>query len=173
MTDYVVPITEPQLEFTNSPYAHPGFFAGLGSGKSQAATMRLVSLLQEDHGGAVAHYFPSYKLAKRRGLSGVQDYLKSQDYDFIVNKSDLTITIPELNNAVYYLDTYHDPDSIVSYEIAHGVVDELDTLNFELAEHAWRKINERIRLTTKHPCGNTLGVASTTDQGKTGFCFKK
>jgi len=169
----IVQITEPQLEFTQSEHAHPSFFAGLGAGKSEAATIRLVSLLQEDMGGAVAHYFPSYKLAKRRGLSGVQSYLKKMGYLYAVNKSDLTITIPALNDAVYYLDTYHDPDSIVSYEIAHAVIDELDTLNFENAEHAWRKINERIRLKTKHKCGNTLAVVSTTDQGKAGFCFKK
>lgn len=170
---HVVQITEPQLDFVNSQYAHPSFFAGLGSGKSEAATIRLVSLLQEDGCGAVAHYFPSYKLAKRRGMEGVQRYLKAQNYAFTVNKSDLTITIPELNDAVYYLDTYHDPDAIVSYEIAHAVIDELDTLNYENAEHAWRKINERIRLKTRHPCGNTLAVVSTTDQGKAGFCFKR
>lgn len=147
-------------------------FGGFGSGKSEGLIMRLVTLMEQDQGVSVGHYFPSYKLAKRRGLSGVQSYLKKLGYEFVVNKSDLTITIPALNNGIYYLDTYHDPDAIVSYEIAHGGVDELDTLKKENAEHAWRKISERIRQKTTHHCGNTLAVASTTDQGMSGFCYE-
>jgi hypothetical protein len=148
-------------------------FGGFGSGKSEGLIIRLVTLMEQDPGISVGHYFPSYKLAKRRGLSGVQAYLKRLGYAYILNKSDLTITIPALGNGVYYLDTYHDPDAIVSYEIAHGGVDELDTLKKEQAEHVWRKISERIRENTTHPCGNTLAVASTTDQGVNGFCFEK
>ena len=148
-------------------------FGGFGSGKSEGLIIRLVTLMEQDPGISVGHYFPSYKLAKRRGLSGVQAYLKKLGYEYILNKSDLTITVPALNHGVYYLDTYHDPDAIVSYEIAHGGVDELDTVRKELAEHVWRKISERVRENTTHPCGNTLAVASTTDQGVNGFCFEK
>jgi len=168
-----IKITAPQNEFIFSPHTHPGLFAGFGAGKSEAAIIRNVMLMQEDPGISTGHYFPSYKLAKRRGLSGAKDYLKRLGYSFVENKSDLTLTIPCLNDSVYYLDTYHDPDSIVSYEIAHGVVDELDTLNFENAEHVWIKITERIRQKTIHACGNTLAVASTTNQGVSGYCFKK
>ena len=148
-------------------------FGGFGSGKSEGLIIRLVTLMEQDPGISVGHYFPSYKLAKRRGLSGVQAYFKKLGYTYILNKSDLTITVPALNNGVYYLDTYHDPDAIVSYEIAHGGVDELDTLKKELAEHVWRKISERVREKTNHVCGNTLAVASTTDQGVNGFCYEK
>jgi len=148
-------------------------FGGFGSGKSEGIIIRLVTLMEQDPGISVGHYFPSYKLAKRRGLSGVQAYLKRLGYEYILNKSDLTITIPALAMGVYYLDTYHDPDSIVSYEIAHGGVDELETLIMDRAEHAWRKISERVRQKTNHHCGNTLAVASTTDQGVKGFCYQK
>lgn len=173
MIESRVKISRPQFELINSPHPHPAMFGGFGSGKSEGLIIRLVTLMQEDPGVSVGHYFPSYKLAKRRGLSGVQKYLRKLGYEYELNKSDLTITIPELNNGIYYLDTYHDPDAIVSYEIAHGGVDELDTLKLDQAEHAWRKIAERIRQNTIHPCGNTLAVASTTDQGTSGFCFSK
>jgi hypothetical protein len=129
--------------------------------------------MEKDPGVSVGHYFPSYKLAKRRGLSGVKSYLTRLGYKFEINKADLTVTIPELNNGIYYLDTYHDPDAIISYEIAHGGVDELDTLSSEKAEHAWTKITERIREQTTFEAGNTLAVASTTNQGTSGFCFAK
>jgi hypothetical protein len=167
-----IQITRPQELLINSPYPNPAMFGGFGSGKSEGLIIRLVTLMEQDPGVSVGHYFPSYKLAKRRGLSGVQAYLKRLGYEYTLNKSDLTITIPALNNGIYYLDTYHDPDAIVSYEIAHGGVDELDTLKTEQARHAWTKITERIRQKTSHPCGNTLAVASTTDQGMSGFCYE-
>ncbi len=173
MSSNIIEITAPQKELIFSPYVNPAMFGGFGSGKSEGLIIRLVTLMEQDPGISVGHYFPSYKLAKRRGLSGVQSYLKRLGYEFTLNKSDLTITIPELNNGIYYLDTYHDPDAIVSYEIAHGGVDELDTLKIDNARHAWTKITERIRQKTTHPCGNTLAVASTTDQGVSGFCYEQ
>lgn len=172
MSNEPIRITRPQEQLIFSPHPNPAMFGGFGSGKSEGLIIRLVTLMEQDPGISVGHYFPSYKLAKRRGLSGVQAYLTRLGYEYTLNKSDLTITVPALNNGIYYLDTYHDPDAIVSYEIAHGGVDELDTLNKERAEHAWRKISERIRQVTTHPCGNTLAVASTTDQGMGGFCYE-
>ena len=173
MSNSVIEITRPQEQLINSPHPNPAMFGGFGSGKSEGLIIRLVTLMEQDPGVSVGHYFPSYKLAKRRGLSGVQAYLKRLGYEYVLNKSDLTITIPALGHGVYYLDTYHDPDAIVSYEIAHGGIDELDTAKKELAELVWRKVSERIRENTTHPCGNTLAVASTTDQGVNGFCFEK
>lgn len=173
MTSAHIKISRPQCDFINSPHPHPAMWGGLGSGKSEALIIRLISLMQAEPGISVAHYFPSYKLAKRRGLGGVQDYIKRLGYGYSLNKSDLTITIPELNDGIYYLDTYHDPDSIVSYEIAHGGIDELDTLQYDQAEKVWTKIAERMRQKTNHICGNTLAVASTTNQGVKGFGYKR
>lgn len=173
MTDNRINITRPQAEFIASEHPHPAIFGGFGSGKSEAIILRLITLIEKDPGISVGHYFPSYKLAKRRGMSGVKSYLDRRGYKYEVNKADLTITIPELNNSVYYLDTYHDPDAIVSYEIAHGGIDELDTLSAEKAQDVWTKITERVRSKTTFKHGNTLSVASTTDQGTSGFCYAK
>jgi hypothetical protein len=165
-------ITRPQELLINSPHPHPAFFGGLGSGKSEGLIIRLITLMEQDPGISVGHYFPSLKLARRRGLSGVKSYLKRLGYEYELNKSELTFTIPALNNGVYCLDTYHDPDSIVSYEIAHAGVDELDTLKKEDAQHAWTKITERVREYANHPCGNTIAVASTPDHGLSGFGYE-
>lgn len=172
LSNDVIEISRPQHDLIFSPYPNPAMFGGFGSGKSEGLIIRLVTLMEQDAGVSVGHYFPSYKLAKRRGLSGVRAYLNRLGHKYTVNKSDLTITVHTLNDGIYYLDTYHDPEAIVSYEIAHGGVDELDTLDIEKAEHAWTKITERIRQKTTHPCGNTLAVASTTNQGMSGFCYK-
>lgn len=173
MPTYNIQITEPQHEFIYSPHKFVGLFAGLGSGKTEAAIIRLVTLMQQDIGISVAHYFPTYRLASRRGLTGVQNYLKRLGYEYILNKTTMTITIPELNNGIYYLDTYSDPNSIVSYEIGHCVIDELDTLKKEQAEFVFRKVAERVRQNANHECGNTISVVSTPDGGINGYCYSK
>ena len=165
-----IQITAPQAEFVFSEHAHPSIFGGFGSGKSQGATLRLVHLITQNPGIDVSHFFPSYRLAKRRGLYGTIKYLRSLGIEYVLNKADLTIYIPQFGSTIY-LDTYHDPDSIVSYEVAHAVVDELDTLAKEDAERVWVKVVERTRQICLHPCGNTIGCVSTTNQGDSGFCY--
>lgn len=167
-----IQITEPQAEFAFSEYAHPGFFAGFGAGKSQAATIRLVHLITQDPGIDVSHFFPSYRLAKRRGLYGTAAHLRNLGIEYTLNKSDLTLYLPAFGSTIY-LETYHDPESIVSFEVAHAVVDELDTLRKEDAELVWQKVVERVRQKCSHPSGNTIGCVSTPDQGVVGFCYDK
>lgn len=132
--------------------------------------MRLFHLITQDPGIDVSHFFPSYRLAKRRGLQGITNHLQALGIEYIVNKSDLTVFIPKFGST-FYLETYHDPDAIVSFEVAHAVIDELDTLSKDQAEHVWQKVTERVRQRCNHPAGNTLGCVSTPDQGTAGFCF--
>lgn len=167
-----VQLTDPQADFVFSQYPHPAFFGGFGAGKSQAGTLRLMHLITQDPGIDVSHFFPSYRLAKRRGLEGTINHLKALGIFHSVNKSDLTIFMPQFDSTIY-LETYHDPESIVSFEVAHAVVDELDTLAKDQAQHVWQKVTERVRQRCAHSCGNTLGCVSTPDQGTAGFCFEK
>lgn len=163
-----VQLTKPQAEFVFSDKAYPAMIAGFGSGKSQAATLRLVHLAATDPGVDVSHFFPTYRLAKRRGFTGAIEHLRKLKIPHKVNKSDLTITLTSLGSTIY-LETYSDPDAIVSFEVGHIVVDELDTLPKEQAEYVWQKIVERAR----QPCKgiNTIGCVTTPDQGTAGFCY--
>lgn len=167
-----VQLTAPQADFVFSEHAYPAFLGGFGAGKSQAGTLRLMHLITQDPGIDVSHFFPSYRLAKRRGFQGTIDHLNSLNMAHNVNKSDLTIHVPQFGSTIY-LETYHDPDAIVSFEVAHAVIDELDTLTKESAEHVWQKITERARQRCNHPVGNTIGCVTTPDQGTAGFCFQR
>lgn len=155
-----------------SKSAFPAIFGGMGSGKSQAATLRLCHLITQDPGIDVSHFFPSYRLAKRRGLAGTKAHLSALGIAYSVNKQDLTINLTDFNSTIY-LETYHDPDAIMSFEVAHAVVDELDTEDIESAENVWTKISERVRQNCTHPAGNTVGCVSTPNQGTAGYCYKK
>lgn len=166
----MIDITRPQHDFIFSPHAHPAIIGGYGSGKSQAGTYRLSKLLLSGTGLNVSHFFPSYKLAKRRGLVGFKQDLKTLGFHYEINKSDLTLYVPEVDGTIF-LETYHDPDTIVSFEVAHAVVDELDTLQKDKAEYVWSKVVERVR--QKHSGINTIGCVTTPDQGVNGFCYSK
>lgn len=163
-------ISRPQGEFITSPHPFPAILGGYGSGKSQAATYRLLKLMLSGRGLKVSHFFPSYKLAKRRGLPGFIQDLNKMGYEYQLNKTDMTIYVPQVDGMIY-LETYHEPDAIVSFEVAHAVIDELDTLDIDKAEYVWKKVTERVR----QNCNgiNTLGCVSTPDQGTNGFCYKK
>lgn len=157
-----------QVLNTNNYVCEHGFVHH-NSGKSFAATLRLCHLVATDPGIDVSHFFPTYRLAKRRGFYGAISHLNTLKIPHRVNKSDLSIFLPEHGSTIY-LETYSDPDAIVSFEVAHIVVDELDTLNKEDAKHVWQKVNERARQNCRG--GNTVGCVTTPDQGTAGFCYE-
>ena len=165
-------LSRPQADFVFSKHKYPAIIGGFGSGKSEAGIKRLIHLASQEKGLVLSHSFPTYKLAKRRGLNGYINDLRARGIKPKINKSELTIEIAEYGSKIY-LDTYYDPDSIVGYEVAHAVIDELDTLEKESAEYVHQKITERVRQQVKHPIGNTIAVATTPNQGESGFCFKR
>lgn len=166
-----IPLTAPQNEFAFSGSPFPAFIGGFGAGKSQAGTIRLCHLMTMNAGIDVSHFFPTYRLAKRRGLAGTVSHIRNLGLTPTVNKSDLTVYVEELGSTIY-LETYSDPDAIVAFEVGHAIVDELDTLPIEQARIVWQKVNERVRQTVTHEAGNTVGCVTTPDQGTAGFCYE-
>ncbi len=167
--DVEIPLTEPQEEFCFSGAAYPAIVGGLGSGKSRAGTMRLLIKMMEEPGANGAYYMPTYDLLRLRAMPGLEDDLKSLGLKFKVNKSEYLITIDGLGFIVCR--SYERPERIVAYEVAHSVVDELDTLPKEKAAFVWRKISERNR--QKLNGRNTIAVVTTPDQGVNGFVYEK
>lgn len=70
-----VPLTDPQAEFVFSEKPHPAIVAGLGAGKSRAATMRLILLMLGNPGINTLYTMPTYDLLKLRAIPGVIDDL--------------------------------------------------------------------------------------------------
>ncbi|BCX73977.1 hypothetical protein TOL5_21770 [Acinetobacter sp. Tol 5] len=55
------------------------------------------------------------------------------------------------------------PQTIVGFKVGHSLIDELDVMNKDKAQQAWRKIIARMRV--KHP-GLTNGIdVATTPEG--------
>lgn len=164
-----IQLTEPQEDFCFSAAPYPAIVGGLGSGKSRAGTMRLLLKMIEEPGANGAYYMPTYDLLRLRAMPGLEEDLTALGLEFKVNKSEYLITIAGLGFIV--MRSYERPERIVAYEVAHSVVDELDTLPKEKAAFVWRKISERNRQKLKGR--NTIAVVTTPDQGVNGFVYEK
>ncbi len=166
-----LPLTKPQKKFVMSKARFPAIIGGLGSGKTKAGIVRLILLMLQDQGTSAAYYMPTYDLLKLRAFAGIEEELRKLNRPFESNRADFSIKV--IGYGTIILRSYDNPERIVAYEVAHSIVDELDTLPRVKAELVWRKITERNRQKCKHPQGNTVGCVSTPDQGYSGFIYKR
>jgi hypothetical protein len=125
----------------------------------------------DNPGISVAYYFPTYDLINLRGIPGIAKDLDSIGFKYTINKSSYTISIHGYGDIIFR--SYDCPERIVAYEVAHSIVDELDTLPRDKAELVWRKVVERNRQECTHSASNTVGCVTTPDQGQLGFVFEK
>ena len=158
-----------QKKFVTSEAAHPAICGGLGSGKSAAATMRLILLMLADPGINTLMGMPTYDLLRLRAMPGVEEDLQNIGVAFKTNKSEYSIEI--IGYGFIYFRSYDRPERWVAFECAHTILDELDTLPMDKASIVWRKASERTRQKCKGI--NTVGNVTTPDQGIHGFTYAK
>lgn len=164
-----VPLTDPQAAFVFSEKPHPAIVAGLGAGKSRAATMRLILLMLDNPGINTLYTMPTYDLLKLRAIPGVLDDLNMLGLKYSLNKSDYAVSIKGMGTIFFR--SYDNPDRLIAFEVAHSVADELDVLTKEQANLVWRKISERTRQPSKLP--NSIAAVTTPDQGYSGFVYDR
>lgn len=167
--DIEIPLTESQEDFILTDEKYPAIIGGLGSGKTQGGTLRIVTLLLEDKGCNCAYYMPTYDLLSLRALPGIQQDLDTMGVSHSFNQQKYRIDVEGYGYII--LRSYDNPKRIIAYEVAHSIIDEIDTLDYEKAVIVWRKISERNRQRRSKP--NTIGVVSTPDQGFHGLVYKK
>lgn len=163
------PLTEPQERFVFSEHPHPAIIGGLGSGKTKAGSSRLIFKMLAEPGINTAYYMPTYDLLKLRAIPYIEEDLTLLGLNYKTNKSDYIIKIIGYGDLI--LRSYDRPERMVSYEVAHSVLDELDTISKEKASLVWRKASERNRQKCIGP--NTMGNVTTPDQGFSGFTYMK
>lgn len=162
-------LTEPQEDFVFCPDPFPALVGGLGSGKTMAGSTRILLKMLPEPGINCAHYMPTYDLLRLRAIPGMEDLLEQLRIPYKTNKQEFSIEVLGYGSIIFR--SYDNPARIVSYEVAHSIVDELDTLPKEKAELVWRKVSERNRQQCKG--ANTIGNVTTPDQGYSGFTYAK
>ncbi len=158
-------LTPTQRAFATSREPFPAFVGGFGSGKTAAAIARAMALKAHFRRCDVAYYLPTYPLVEDIAYRRFPELCERKGWAYRLNKQSAYIEFPGAGRIVFR--TMEQPHRIVGYEVAHSVVDELDTLPTEKAREVWNKIIARNR--QKMPGGfpNTVGVATTPE----GFRF--
>jgi hypothetical protein len=156
-------LTETQRAFATSREPFPAFIGGFGSGKTAAAIARAMALKAHFRACDVAYYLPTYPLVEDIAFRRFPDLCERKGWAYKLNKASSYIEFPGAGRVVFR--TMENPARIVGYEVAHSVVDELDTLPTDKAREVWNKIIARNR----QKCGmpNTVAVATTPE----GFRF--
>lgn len=157
-------LTDTQLAFATSRDSYPCFVGGFGSGKTAAAIARAMALKAHYRDCDIAYYLPSFPLVEDIAMRRFPELCDRKGWAYKKRGGTSPhIEFPGAGRILFR--SMSTPDSIVGYEVAHSICDELDTMPTELARQAWNKIIARNR----QKCGmaNTVGVATTPE----GFGF--
>ncbi len=157
-------LTETQRAFATSREPFPAFVGGFGSGKTAAAIARAMALKAHYRSSDIAYYLPTFPLVEDIALRRFPELCERKGWTYKLRSGNSPqIEFPGAGRIIFR--TMENPARIVGYEVAHSIVDELDTLPMPKAREAWNKIIARNR----QKCGvpNTVAVATTPE----GFGF--
>lgn len=153
-----------QKAFASSREPFPAFVGGFGSGKTAAAIARAMALKAQFRECTVAYYLPTYPLVEDIAFSRFPALCERKGWAYRLRRGNSPyIEFPGAGRIIFR--TMENPDRIVGYEVAHSILDELDTLPLEKAKAVWTKVIARNRQKCAIP--NTVGVATTPE----GFRF--
>lgn len=160
--------TPAQGAFVASLSAFPAFVGGFGSGKTSAAIARIMRLKRLCPEQDVAYYLPTYGLVEDIAFQRFPAMFDRLGLNYKLNRQSATLQT-DLGRIIFR--TMDNPDRIVGFEVAHSILDELDTLPIEKARNVWNKVIARNRqkaFTAKGtPIPNSVAVATTPE----GFRF--
>ena len=157
-------LTATQRAFATSREPFPAFIGGFGSGKTAAAIARAMALKTHFKNCDIAYYLPSFPLVEDIAMRRFPELCERKGWAFKMRGG----TSPHIEfpgaGRILFRSLSH-PESIVGYEVAHSICDELDTLPKKKARDAWNKVIARNR--QKCAIANTVAVATTPE----GFQF--
>lgn len=157
----------PQARFLELPHKFKAFVAGFGSGKTWVGCAGLSKHFWKYPGITAGYFAPTYPQIRDIFYPTIEEC--AFDWGFRVD-------IKESNKEVhlYYGRQYRGtiicrsmdkPSSIVGFKIGKALVDELDVMNRDKAQQAWRKVIARMRY-------NVSGLLNGIDVTTTPEGFK-
>lgn len=160
--------TPAQAAFVASTAAFPAFVGGFGSGKTSAAIARIMRLKRLCPKQDVAYYLPTYGLVEDIAFQRFPAMFDRLGLAYKLNRQSATLQT-DLGRIIFR--TMDNPDRIVGFEVAHSILDELDTLPIEKARNVWNKVIARNRqkafTASGKPVANSVAVSTTPE----GFRF--
>jgi PBSX family phage terminase large subunit len=158
-----MPLSEVQKAFATSKEPFPAFVGGFGSGKTAAGIARIMALKGAFKDCDVAYYLPTYPLVEDIAFKRFPELCEQKGWRYKINRQSSYIEFEGAGRIIFR--TMENPQRIVGYEVAHSLLDELDTLPIDKAREVWNKVIARNR--QKCAIRNTVAVATTPE----GFRF--
>jgi PBSX family phage terminase large subunit len=158
-----MPLSEVQKAFATSKEPFPAFVGGFGSGKTAAGIARIMALKGAFKDCDVAYYLPTYPLVEDIAFKRFPELCERKGWKYRINRQSSYIEFEGAGRIIFR--TMENPQRIVGYEVAHSLLDELDTLPIDKAREVWNKVIARNR--QKCAMRNTVAVATTPE----GFRF--
>lgn len=154
-------ISEPQHEFLTSTEPSTGFVAGLGSGKSMIASLKVILFKLKYPSVKAAYYLPTFPLIKDIAFEKFPELLEKIGLKYILNKSDKEIKIHKFGKIIFR--TMSEPESIIGYDVGYSVIDETDILSLEKMTIAYENITARNRTKLPDRSKNIVDVVGTPE----------
>ena len=164
--------TVPQAEFFNSNAEYVAAVAGFGSGKTEAAIIKIIHSKLKYPGIDQAYLAPTYSLIGSIFYPRVAEMLAEIGVRFKVVSGKNEVRIAGHGRIICR--TMDDPNSIVGWEVGDAVMDEFDLLPTDKALLVMKKVSARCR--QKFPDGKVnQKMVTTTPEGfkATYQLFKK
>lgn len=162
-------LTEPQDDFVFSDKQYPLFCGGFGAGKSEALFKRVLLQKLQYPKLNQGYFAPSYDLINLIAFPRLTELLTECGLKFKLNKSEKVFHIQGYGQIICR--SMDSPNSIVGFEIADAVIDELDTMAKDKAENAWNKIIARCRQRKNDGKANSAAVGTTPEGFR--FCYER
>lgn len=131
---------ENQKLFIKSEKLHTGIVGGYQSGKSVAASVKVITKLLRDPGVPVAYYLPTYGLIEDMLIPKFNNLFNSIGIDYDYKKADSKIIT---DYGEIWMRSMDNPDRIVSYSVGYSLVDEVDVVHSNKRNDAMKRISSR------------------------------
>ncbi len=168
-----IDLTVPQSEFfKDNASEYIAAVAGFGSGKTNAAAVKIVARMLEYPGINQAYLAPTYKLIGDIFYPRIGEMLSSCNIPFKIQSQANNVVVPGYGKI--YCRTMDKPDTIVGWEVGDIFLDEFDILPKDKAIAVMNKASARAR--QRYPDGklNQKHVTTTPEGFKATYqLFKK
>jgi len=156
---------EAQRKFATSQATYPAIIGGYGSGKTTGGLYRIMDLKIKNQKCPVAIYAPTYGVLRDVWFDKLEEFAAKYRLKYLLNKSAKEMHIQGMSKII--MRSLDEPSSIIGFEVADSVVDEIDTMPKAKAEDCWKKVIARNRFKKPYGVKNTIGVVTTPE----GFRF--
>ena len=158
-----------QREFITTTAPFPCITAGWNSGKSYSLVYALLSRHMLMPGITTGYFGNGETFLKKVPKIEFQKAFETLGWTKFVEPTGRPLGFNMGKYGRVELNSYHDPDNIRGYPLAHAAVDELDSMNYDKAELVFSQIIGRVRGIV----GAQIFTAGTPDRGLGGYMYDR